>query len=60
MLINIPRIEVQEVHEIVITELGHIEKGCTSTLVGGYDSIAEGSIHKYQVLNYPSATGEAN
>jgi DNA polymerase mu len=33
---RISRTEVEEMHQIVMAELDHIQKGCVSTIVGGY------------------------
>jgi hypothetical protein len=33
--IRMSRTEVEEMHQIVMAELDHIQKGCVSTIVGG-------------------------
>jgi len=39
--IKIPKEEVLEIHKLVMGELQEIQKGCISTIVGGYVSISE-------------------
>ncbi|KAJ4483506.1 DNA polymerase mu [Lentinula aciculospora] len=34
--LQIPRSEVEEIHDVVMNELAHIRSGCVSTITGGY------------------------